>query len=61
MAVNINREQCVKCAGCVGVCPFAALDYIGDEICIDAKLCTECGTCVKFCPVGALSLQNKNK
>lgn len=58
MAVQINRERCVKCAGCVGVCPQNILDFVGGRIVVD-KTCTDCGICVKFCPVSALSLSEK--
>ena len=57
MAVQINRENCIRCTGCVAVCPFEALDYQANRIEIDAKKCTECGICVKFCPVIALSIK----
>lgn len=60
MAVQINREKCLTCAGCVGVCPQNALDYIGKKIIADEN-CNECGICVKFCPVGALSLPKEKK
>jgi NAD-dependent dihydropyrimidine dehydrogenase PreA subunit len=55
MAVKVNREKCLTCVGCVGVCPQNSLDYIGKRILADEN-CNECGICVKFCPVGALSI-----
>lgn len=56
MTLKHDQEKCIRCAGCVGVCPFEALDYVNGKIVIDHEKCTECGTCVKFCPVIALSL-----
>lgn len=60
MTVNINREKCLTCVGCVSVCPQNALDYIGKKIVADEN-CNECGICVKFCPVEALSIPGKVK
>lgn len=57
MAVKINREKCIGCAGCVSVCPKIALDYVGSGIEIEKDKCNECGICVKFCPVSALYLK----
>jgi len=59
MSVEVNKNKCIACAGCVGVCPVNALDYVGTAIVVDEAKCTECGTCVKFCPVFALSLSKK--
>jgi len=59
MTVQVDHEQCIKCVGCVGTCPYNALDYIGDKIVPDPKLCVDCNICVKFCPVNALSVPGK--
>lgn len=59
MAVKINHEICIKCIGCVGICPVGALKYEGGTIIVDSEKCTECGQCVKFCPVKAPSLKKK--
>ncbi len=56
MALKINRKKCISCAGCVSVCPTAALELREMQIALDSKKCTKCGICVNFCPVGALKL-----
>lgn len=55
MTTICNKEKCLKCVGCVGICPQNALDYVDGRIVVSAA-CTECGLCVQFCPVGAMSL-----
>ncbi|MBR2074326.1 MAG: 4Fe-4S binding protein [Fibrobacter sp.] len=52
-----NREKCLECAGCVGVCPAMALDMYNLDLQIDHEKCTKCGTCTRACPVGALTLE----
>lgn len=55
-----QKEKCLKCAGCVGVCPKMALDMYGLDLQIDHEKCIHCGLCTRTCPVGALSLQEVN-
>ncbi len=57
MVARCNRDLCIHCGGCVGVCPVSAIDLREYRIEIDPKKCIDCGTCVKFCPVRALSLK----
>jgi len=61
MVLKIDKRKCLKCGGCVSVCPRGALRLEGDEIICDSDKCVECGICVRFCPVGALSLRGKNE
>ena len=56
MAVTSDKNKCLRCGGCVGVCPKLALNLTEHGILCDPKKCISCGTCVKFCPVEALSL-----
>ncbi len=59
MTVKIDRELCIRCTGCVAVCPVGALDYQGNRIVVDPKKCTDCNICAKFCPMHALSVPGK--
>ena len=53
----INRSVCMSCGGCVGVCPFVALELEnGMKLKPIFELCTGCGICVRFCPVGAIRI-----
>lgn len=55
MTWNINIDKCIRCGGCVSVCPCAALD-LKDNVFLDAKLCNLCGVCEKACPVEAIKV-----
>lgn len=60
MAWKINRDKCMRCTGCVGICPVGALTF--DEsrgIVIDEEKCIHCGLCEKFCPVGAIKVDKE--
>lgn len=57
MSVVADKEKCLRCGGCVAVCPKLALDLTEHGIVCDPKKCIDCGICVKFCPVEALSLE----
>jgi ferredoxin len=61
MVVKWNRDKCMRCGGCVGVCPKSALELKEAGIIVDEKTCTDCGTCEKFCPVGALKANKAKK
>ena len=52
-----QKEKCLKCAGCVGVCPKLALDMYGLDLQINHEVCIRCGLCTRACPVGALKIQ----
>jgi 4Fe-4S ferredoxin len=55
MTWNINVNRCLRCGGCVSVCPVAALE-LRDNVVRDEKLCTLCGVCDKACPVEAIKV-----
>jgi NAD-dependent dihydropyrimidine dehydrogenase PreA subunit len=56
MPVNVNKDTCIGCGACVGVCPVGALsmDSDGKSQC-DEGTCIDCGACVSSCPVEAIS------
>lgn len=58
MTVTADKEKCLRCGGCVGVCPVAAL-HLGEHGIECSSKCTDCSACVQFCPVGALQLVKK--
>jgi len=53
--MELDRDKCCYCGGCVGICPENALELRETALCIDAERCKNCGLCAKFCPVGALT------
>lgn len=51
----VNPELCMSCGGCVGVCPFTALELEnGSKLSLNGESCAGCGLCERFCPVGAI-------
>jgi len=56
--IKIDRNKCIRCGACVGVCPKNAL-RLRDVIVVDNSLCIECGTCAKACPANAITLKKK--
>jgi len=58
MPWEIDNRKCVSCTGCVGVCPFAALDWSErNGVRNDRNKCVLCGVCEKFCPSGAIKVR----
>lgn len=55
MAILIAEDKCTGCGQCLPVCPFAALELVGDKVAVSDE-CTLCGACVEVCEFGALSL-----
>lgn len=55
--IKSDRKKCLRCGGCVGVCPAGALTLTEHGIECDEEKCTKCKTCVSFCPVQALELK----
>lgn len=56
MSLNIDRDKCLRCGGCVGVCPVEALELTENGVIIDREKCIECGICDNICPVGAIEV-----
>ncbi len=56
MPVTIDKDLCIGCGACVGVCPVEALS-LDDEgkSTVDADLCIDCHSCIGTCPVEAIS------
>jgi len=57
MIWKINRERCLRCGGCVGVCPTDALELTENGVKWDEEKCIFCGKCETVCPVGAINVE----
>ncbi|HNX36963.1 MAG TPA: 4Fe-4S binding protein [Candidatus Cloacimonadota bacterium] len=55
MAVKIDKETCIGCEACVGVCPVSALSMEDGKAKCDEATCIDCGACIGTCPVQAIS------
>jgi ferredoxin len=55
MVWKIDNKICLRCGGCISVCPFAALE-LKENVILDEELCTLCGICEKACPVSAIKV-----
>ena len=55
MPVKVEKDLCIGCGACTGVCPVNALtlDDEGKSEC-NADLCIDCHACVGTCPVEAI-------
>ena len=56
MPVTVDKDVCIGCGACTGVCTVTALslDENGKSQC-DEATCIDCHTCIGTCPVGAIS------
>ncbi len=55
MAAKVDRDACVGCESCVGVCPVSAISMSDGKALVDESACVDCGSCVSTCPVSAIS------
>lgn len=54
--IKTDKKLCLRCSGCVAVCPQTALTLREHGIECDHDKCVRCRICVSFCPVSALDL-----
>lgn len=56
MPAKIDRDVCIGCGACTGVCPTGSLELDGEgkSVCKE-DTCVDCGACVGTCPVSAIS------
>ncbi|MFP4116947.1 MAG: DUF362 domain-containing protein [Candidatus Aenigmatarchaeota archaeon] len=61
MSWDINKDKCLRCGGCVAVCPVQALELTENGVQVDEDECIDCGNCEKVCPVGAIVVKGDNE
>lgn len=53
----IDKNICIGCGACIGVCPTKAISFDGEgKAQIDENICIKCGTCEAICPVQAIKI-----
>jgi len=58
----IDKNVCIACGACVGICPVGAIKYETDgKPQIDPEVCIQCGACAGMCPVGAIDISDVSK
>ena len=59
MPVKVDKDLCIGCGACTGVCPVTAMT-LGDDgkAQCDENVCVDCQTCIGTCPVSAISEKN---
>jgi len=61
-----DHAKCVRCGGCVKICPAKALEFVsepraesGKRIRIDYGKCIRCYCCHEVCPADAITLKKR--
>jgi uncharacterized protein (DUF362 family)/Pyruvate/2-oxoacid:ferredoxin oxidoreductase delta subunit len=61
-----DHGKCVRCGGCISICPPKALEYAPDarakskkRVAIDYEKCIRCYCCHEVCPEGAIRLRKR--
>ena len=58
LVARVDEEVCVGCGECAAVCPFQALEMVGEgkkqKARVISAACKGCGVCAGSCPTGAI-------
>ncbi len=57
----INRQKCILCKKCIGICPQGAIYENEEKILIEEKKCIGCTKCANICTNGAVLIEHKYK
>ena len=53
--MKVDKNLCVGCGACCGVCPAGAITLKDGKSEIDQIKCANCHQCMQICPMGAIS------
>jgi uncharacterized protein (DUF362 family)/Pyruvate/2-oxoacid:ferredoxin oxidoreductase delta subunit len=59
-----DHDKCVRCGGCVKICPPKALSFVADpkrekRVAVDYDTCIRCYCCHEVCPEDAIRLEKR--
>lgn len=54
---SLQRDTCVGCGVCAGICPAKAITVKNGKARIDRKKCIRCFCCQEFCPKSAIKVK----
>jgi len=49
-----KQDSCLKCSGCVEICPLKALRIKAERVVINRDVCDGCGKCAVVCPTQSI-------
>ncbi|MCF0114103.1 MAG: 4Fe-4S binding protein [Erysipelotrichaceae bacterium] len=56
MPVTVDKDMCIGCGACTGVCPVEAITLEDDgKAGCNGDVCIDCGACVGTCPISAIN------
>lgn len=55
----VNKNLCIGCGSCLGVCPVGAISMVDGQANINYNKCIGCKMCENICPVGAIKIVKK--
>ena len=54
---GVEKDECVGCRKCEGICPAKAITMKRGKPVIDRAACIRCFCCQEFCPKGAMKVR----
>ena len=55
--IMVDKDKCIGCGACEGVCPVGAIKVENGKSQIDDSICIKCGSCEGICPVEAIKIK----
>lgn len=52
---SVINDKCIKCGGCIEVCPAGAITDCGTQMVVNPETCFDCGMCIGECSQGAIA------